>query len=134
MWIERSTAELPPWEREQGKHSSRCCDPFGSSTEELPLAHDLDKNKLFSALISRLEKRAHNWGRGKGMGEFDPLLGEKTSVGIMLPFIPVGYSLTIFLQVYKSTLLRWMERRDLLELDLITKSSSRTSGLDQLEP
>ena len=53
------------------------------------------------------QARATSWQNLAGVR--DPLLGSAGSVGVTLPLINVGWSVSVSLTVYQSTLLRWME-------------------------
>jgi len=63
--------------------------------------------RLLRGLVHRLEQRALAWEHVPGVS--DPTLGCQGALGIHLPVVQIGWSVTIQLIVYKSTLLRWME-------------------------
>ena len=85
MTITKSEVEPAPWERSE----------VGEMQGEADVLRDGGKPaQVFASLLARLEKRARNWATGKGMDTVDPLLGEKTSIGVQLPIVNVGWAVS----------------------------------------
>ena len=63
--------------------------------------------QLIRTLVKRMESRALKWASVQGA--VDPILNCAGTLGITLPVINIGWSATVTLGVYQSTLIRWME-------------------------
>lgn len=74
------------------------------------VAEDGKAGKVFSTLVSRLERRALSWKAVSGMEGLDPNLTSSAQIGFALPVIKLGWGVSVSLTVSASTLLRWAER------------------------
>lgn len=81
------------------------------SAHALLLTEHSKAGRVFATLISRLERRAHNWEAISGMESIDPVLSASATIGFKVPFISVGWGLSISLTITHSSLLRWAQRQ-----------------------
>jgi len=79
----------------------------GAAVGDAALMHSENAKvgRLFEMLLGRLERRAASWDAMDH--DLDPVLGASATLGFAMPFIKVGWGITVSLSITKSSLLRW---------------------------
>lgn len=75
--------------------------------------------KLLRSLISRMETRAAQWQEVPDAVDADPEIGSDGTLGVTLPIVNIGWSITVSLSVSASALVRWQTVRGEAQAEIL---------------
>lgn len=105
------------------------CDE-GSATSMDAVTEQGKAGRVFTTLLTRLERRALAWESMSGNEGLDPSLTSAAQIGFAIPVVKLGWGVSVSLTVTTSSLLRWsahyasLQRREEEEAQTVSIASA----------